>query len=273
MTTNKQDRKKQWEKRRVQRVLDYHNKKYEKNIAIKDKTTDVYPQLRGQSNWDWVCTDTGTGNEIAVEVKRLTDLKLEERGHIIWQLLEEVRGSLSDKLPGTFFLSVDIPKDYYPPIGKIKEPRNRQEFKNTLYKTIYETAQRLKLGENECLNSQIIGQLPFTLPDLFLCDLQKVSDEDSILGLGSGVTGFWSQWLDKHELGKFEHLVSHANEQLKKANVKETFLVIIDEGHRIAYSGTVAEAFKHINHDSYSCINHVYYLSGEKITEVPFPTP
>lgn len=271
MTKNKQDKKDRWERKRVQRVLDYYNKKYGTHIEIKDKSIDVYPQLQGQTNWDWVCYDTEAGEEIAIEVKKLLAPKLEEIGNIMWQLLEEVRDCLSNKLPGTFCLYTDIPKNFYLPIGEIKEIRNRQEFKNTLCKAIYETAQRLKSGENEYLNSQIIEQLPFSLPDCFLCSLHKLSGEGSMLIRGSGFTGFWPPQLDEDELEKFKQLVSHANTQLSQANVKQTFLVIIEEGHRIALPDTVADALKRINRDSYSHINHIYYVSGEKVVEIPLP--
>ncbi|MFC1955103.1 hypothetical protein ACFLWZ_00950 [Chloroflexota bacterium] len=43
MTTNKQDKKDRWERKRVQRVLDYHNKKYVAGIEIKGKSIDIYP--------------------------------------------------------------------------------------------------------------------------------------------------------------------------------------------------------------------------------------
>ena len=83
MDKTKQDRRKEWQRKRVQRTLDYHNMKYGTNITIKGKTRDVYPILRGESDWDWVCYDTKTGNEIALEVKRLMDEKLEKRQDII----------------------------------------------------------------------------------------------------------------------------------------------------------------------------------------------
>ena len=259
----------------MQRVLDYYNEKYGTHIEIKGKTTDIYPDLKGQINWDWVCYDTKTGEEIAVEVKKLTDPQLEERGNIIWNILEEIKDNLSNKLPGTFVLGIDIPNNYYLPLSG---QRNRQEFKNLLYETIFQIAQRLKLEEERALTPQIIGQLPFALPDSFFCALQKVDNEGSVLGLSSGVTGFWSRWLDEHELKKFEKLVSHANnEQLKVAkkefNVKETFLVFICEGLRLANPYTVANAIKRINRDSYSYINYICYVSGEKVTEIPLPTP
>jgi len=271
MARTKQDKKDNWERKRVQRVLDYHNKKYGTNIVIKGKAPEVYPQLKGQLNWDWGCYDTKTGDEIAVEVKKITDPKLEERWNIMWQLLEEVRNDLSNKLPGTFSLCIGIPKNFYLPIGEIKETSNRQEFKNTLCKIIYETSQSLQLGEEKGLTPQIIEQLPFVLPDSFWCALQKVSDEGSVLGLGSSTPG------SKLELKGFEQLVSDANKQLnvakKKFNVKNTFLVFIDEGLRLANPYTVADALKHINCDSYSYINHIYYVSGEKVEEIPLPIP
>ena len=263
-------------RKHVQRVLDYHNKNYQAHIIIKGKSIDVYPELKGRINWDWFCYDAKTGGEIAVEVKRITDPKLERRDNTIWQLLEEIRNDLSNKLPGTFVLYIDVPKNFYLPIGKTKEPRIRQELRNALCKAICETAQRLKLEEDRGLTPHITGQLPFALPDSFFCALQKVSNEGSALKLGSGVTDFWSWELNKHELKKFEKLVSHANnEQLKVAkkefNVKETFLVFICEGLRLVGQYTVADALKRINPDSYSRINHVYYVSGEEVAEIIFP--
>lgn len=272
MTTNKKDRKDSWEKKHVQRALDYHNKKYETNIEIKGKTTDIYPQLRGQPNWDWVCYYLETEEEIAVEVKRLTDPKLEEKSNVLWQLLEEIQNSFSKskKLPGKFLLSFDIPQHYYLPFNK---KGNRQELQDILCKTVSQTAQTLKLGETKDLIHQIAKQLPFTLPDLSPLDLTKFSDEGSALYKSSGITGWDSIHFDKTELEEFELLIAHANEQLKKANVKETFLVLIEEGYRHKDPGEVAEAFTKINAESYSVIGQVYFVRGKEIAEIPLPTP
>ncbi len=275
MTANKQARKDEWERERVQRVLDYHNEKHGMHITIGGKTQDVRPDLKGKSDWDWVCYDIETGDEIAVEIKKLTDEKLEVRQNTIWDVLEEIQNDLSNKLPGTFSLGISIsPGDYYLPL---RGQQNRQKFKDVLCEAIFQTAQTLKLNEDRGLTPKIIGQLPFTLPESFFCMLQKVSDEGSILGLSSGVTGFWSPRLNEHELKEFEKLVSHANQQLevakKEFNVKETFLVVIDEGLRLANPNTVADALKQINRASYSYINHIYYVSGEEVIEISLPTP
>lgn len=270
----------------MQRVLDYHNKKYKTHVEIKGRATDVYPRLKGQFNWDWdwVCCDTETSDEIAVEVKKLTDEKLEVRYNTLVDILEGIKNDLSGKLPGTFLLGHSIsPKNYYLPLQGHRGHQNKQKFKNVLCEAIFQTAQTLKLKEVQALTPQIKGQLPFALPDSFFCALQKVSDEGSALYKSSGVLGFWSLKLKEPELEKFEELVSHANDkQLKVArkefNVKETFLVIIAEGQRLTIPETVAKALKKINHDSYSQINHIYYISydisgeGKEVEEIPLPT-
>ena len=230
MTKNEQDIRDEWwwERTRVQRVLDYRNKKYKTHIAIKGRATDVYPCLKGQLNWDWVCCDTETSDEIAIEVKKLTDEKLEVKYNTIVDVLEEIKKDLSNKLPGTFLLSISIsPKNYYLPL---RGYQNKQKFKNVFREAIFQTAQTLKLEEEQALTPQVIRQLPFALPDSFFCDLCKVSDKGSTLYISSGVTGFWSWKLNEHELKKLEELISQANEQLSQAtNAKRTMVVIIEE--------------------------------------------
>jgi hypothetical protein len=271
MVRTKQDRKDEWERKRVQRVLDYHNKKYGTRIKIKDRTTRVYPQLKGQINWDWVCYETETGEEIAaIEVKRLTDSELEGRRSILWQLLEEVRDSLNDakELPGTFVLSVEIP-NYYPLPFKRE---NKQEFKNILYEVIRESAQRLKLREEKELITEISRLSSFRLDNVCFFTLTKLYNEGSLISQGFGIGGVWSsRSFDDSELKEFEQLVSHANIQLKKANVKEAFLVIIEEGYRWKNPPAVEEAFKNMDSANYSDINRVYFVSGAKVVEISLP--
>lgn len=273
MTTNKPDRKDKWEREHVQRVLDYHNRKYGAHIEIKDKATNIYPNLEGQLNWDWVCHDTKTGDEIAVEVKKLTDEELEVRHNTIGDVLEEIKNDLSNKLPGTFLIGSSSPTNWNIPL---RGQQNKQKFKSVLCEAIFQTAKTLKLEEEQALTPQIIGQLPFTLPDSFFCALQKVSDEGSALYKSFGFVGVWPRQLNNHELVKFEELVSHGNEQLKvakdKFKVKETFLVIIEEGLRITLPSTIPDAFNSISHNSYSYIDHAYCVSGEEVTEIPLPT-
>lgn len=275
MNKTVQDKNNEWERERVQRVLDYHNEKHGAHVELIDKAENVYPELKGQSNWDWVCYDTETDEEVAAEVKKLTDEKLEVSYNTIGDVLEEIKNDLLNKLPGTFLLSISIsPKNYHLPL---RRHQNKQKFKNVLCEAIFQTAQTLKLEEEQALTPQIIGQLPFALPDSFFCALYKFSDKGSALYKGSGVTGSWSPGLNEHELKEFERLVSHANEQLKLAkkefNVGATFLVIIEEGLRMTLPSTIPDAFKSISRNSYSHADHAYCVSGEEVAEIPLPPP
>lgn len=272
MTRTRQNRKDEWKSERLQRVLDYHNKKYGTHIEIEGKTQNIRPNLKGSSDWDWVCFDTATGDEIAIEVKNLTDEKLEERANLLWQLLEKVTNSLSQsgELPGTFHLFVHIPNDYYLPFKQ----RNKQELRNLLYEVINRSAQKLKSGEKEDLEHEIFAGLSFQLDNRCSFTLAKLYNEGSIISKGSGTGGSWnSNSFNNSELEELERMVSQANIQLKKANAKETFLALIEEGYRWKNPPVVTEAFKNINPVSYSEITHVYFIRGKEVTEIPLPTP
>lgn len=278
MATTKQHKKDNWERKHVQRVLDYNNRKYGTHIEIEGKTQDVRPDLKGKSDWDWVCYDTETGDEIALEVKRITEEELEEKRHQIYNLLLEVTSSLSHKLKGTFRLFVDTLKDYNFPFKDDNLPakerrKSRQIFKNILSETIIEAAERLNVGKTEDLRQTFSEGLSFNLTDILLLELQKISNQGNLIELHHGTTGWYSIGFDELELEKFEQLVSRANMQLKQSNTKETFWVLIEEGERPINPPEIVEAFKNINASSYSEIKHVYFIRGEEVTKIPLPTP
>ncbi len=278
MTTYSQNKEDSWEKRHVQCVLEYHNKKYGTHIAIGGKTQDVRPDLKGKSDWDWVCCDTETGDEIALEVKKLTDQALEAKDSMMWQFLEKVRDSLSTKLPGTFGLHVNIPGDYYLPI---KGQKDKQELQDLLCTMIDRTAPRLQVGEEADLKRKIIillrimkkeGERFYIPRGVVSCKLYKYSDEGNVLALSPGLMWWQSLEIEETELEQWEQMVSHANEQLQKANVKETFLVFI-EGHSGRKPSALEKAFSSIKQESYSAIKYVYFVIGEEVTKVRLPTP
>lgn len=271
MAKTKQDLKYEWERDHVQRVLDFKNSCCGSQIKIKGKAVDVYPQLKGQSNWDWVCYDEKTGEEIAVEVKRITDTKIEEKSSIMWQLLREIQHILNESkiLPGIFSLSLDIPQDYSLPF---RISNNRQVLRDTIIKVVQKAAQTLELNEELDLAPQIQGQLSFKLPDFTPLTLYKLSDQGSAIYKSSGVTGGGSIEFDESELEEFELLVTHSNEQLKLAKVKETFLVIIEEGFRHKDPPEIEAAFAKIKLESHSEIRHVYFVRGKEVAEISLPS-
>jgi Mor family transcriptional regulator len=236
----------------------------------------VRPDLKGKSDWDLVCHDTETGEGIAIEVKGLTEERLQERSKIMWQLLEEIKNSLSksQKLAGTFHLYADIPGDYYLPVGQ----GDKKEMRNLFFEIICRAAPKLQIGEEADLKRRISLMLrimkktgrQFYIPQTLSCTLVKIDNEGSLLVLGSGLT-YWKSPLEGAELQKFEELVSQAKGQLQKADVKETFLVFT-EGHSGREGSELEKAFNIIKKESYSGIKYVYFvMMGEKVTEIPLP--
>jgi hypothetical protein len=252
----------------VQRVLDYHNSSHGTHIIIKGRAEEIYPDLKGQLNWDWVCFDEEAGKEIAVEVKRVTDEYLEERQDIIWRVLEEVCHELSGKVSGTFVLSVMIPVKYMP-----FKRQQKNLFKNTLVTLILKVkSHKIREGQSINLLPGISKKISFKLPDSSAIHLTKLSAQNSVVYKGSGCLRWRSPQPTTEELKKLEGLVGHANyRQLSQAcNATERFLVIINQGFGIN-SHMVAKAFGSITPNCYSNIDRVYYVSGESVSEIPLP--
>ena len=259
-----------WEKGRVQRVIKHYNKNYGTHLRIKGRSEDVYPDLKGQLNWDWVCYDTRTKDEIAVEVKRLTDPQIEQKSRIIWQILTEVQNRTNKAriLPGTYLLSSEI---NFNKALLFKEKGDKTELKDTMFKVICESAKSMKQGEEKLLTPLIKQRLSYQLPDLTSLTLYKISAEDSLVIKGSGITGFGSIEFDANELNEFQKLVAHANDQLGKANPRKTLLVIIEEGFRHKDPVVIKEAFSKIKPACYSNTNNVYFVRGKKVVEILLP--
>lgn len=159
---------------------------------------------------------------------------------------------------------MDIDNNYDFPFKK--QPKNKQAFKDILYEAIVEAAQRLNVGEKTDLQPKINERLPFELPHIMFFDLYKGNNKGNVLLLELLIGG--SAFI----LENFEQMVSHANEQLKKAHVKETFLILIEEGYNPKDPPEITDAFTNINPKSYSEIRHVYFIRGEKIAEISLPT-
>jgi hypothetical protein len=273
MSNTTQQRKNEWEKRHVQSVLDFYNCKYDTHFVVLGKSTDIYPELIKQSNrhldWDWVCTDPQTGNEFAVEVKRITDQKAEEKSHILWQLLTEVQNNLNNNrvLQGTFHLSSNFSMSFDLPFSK----NNKNELKEVLYNIILEESQKLEVGKEIGLTSKVQRQLSFRLPELTLFILHKIDAQNSYLSKGSGIGTVGSINFDEEELEEFQRLLIHANMQLGTANPRNTLLVIIEEGFRHKDPDTITDAFSRISPEYYLNIDQVYFISGKEVAEIQLP--
>lgn len=257
------------EKKRVQRMLDDHNQKYRGHIVIRGRSCEVYSELEGCVNWDWVACDEETGEESAIEVKVITDAKIEEMMKESYKILNEVRGSLLGQMPGVFLLTIDVPDDFYFPFRG--QPQNRQIFVDAISEAVEQSMQTIEVGETIDLTERVKAKLPFELPHTAFLDLHKLDDEGKFLLVEPQTGGTGCVSLNEAELAWFEGIVLHASYQLKQSNASETFLLLIEERFKPTDPNGIAKAFQEMSRASYSNIKHVYFMSGETVREISLP--
>ena len=254
----------------VQRVLSYHNNKYRTNIVILGRYEDIYPGLRGKANWDWVCRDETKGNEVAVEVKRLTNPELEERSSVLDEIGRQLSSELSGKLPGTFLLDIGIPEE---PIEM--RLAHKEQLKGILKESICEAAQRLRMKGEEDLTQCIQDKLPHQLSEKCTFSISKHNSVRSYLGISPHYIGFGPiERLEGKEFKEFKELIQGANRQLglaTKRGISETILILIEQGFSFAEADVIQETFRVLELLDYNHIKHVYRISGDEVQEI-FPS-
>ena len=255
----------------VQYVLNCHNDQYRTDMVIMGSCEDIYRELKGKTNWDWVCRDKTNGNEAAVEVKRLTKQKLEERKSILYQIGGELYKELSGELPGMFVLHMGIPEE------SIQLHRaNKEQLKSVLTELICEVAQRLEVKGDEDLTQRVKDKLPYQLPEKCTFNINKYNDGKSYLGINPHYTRFCPVGrLEGKEFDKFKKLIQGANEQLASATrrgILETILIIIEQGFSFAEADVIQETLKVLDPSDYSHIKRVYRVSGDEVQEILLPS-
>lgn len=266
----------EWEKKRVQRVLRYHNIKYGTNIKIIDRATNIFPQLIGQTNWDWVCRNKTTSEEVAVEVKRFTDEDIENLFNNLRRILSGVKRKLASNLQGSFYLDISLPvyqgalRDY----PFLLQSEKKRKFGELLLKTVSNESQKLTLKKVIDLTPAIAKSYP--LPDGFKCNLKKASNEGNQLLLSSGTIGVYSLHVTESQLLQLKCQVTYANQQLKVAKtygINQTMLIFIEEGHSwIEQPEELEQSFKTFDPTTYQNIRFVYFISGTRVTEIRLPS-
>jgi hypothetical protein len=261
-----------WEKIRVQRVLDYCNEKHGTHIVVQGKADTIYPELKGQLNWDWVCRDTQTKEEIAVEVKKLTNPQKEQEYGAIRKAFTKIETKVNNtrELHGTYLLSSQIQLNQTRIFG---EKGNKEKFIDAVVQTVCESAKSMKQKEEKLLTPLIKPRLSFQLPDFTSITLCKISDKGEKIGKGFGTSGIYSINFSEKDLKEFERIIIHANTQLEKSTKKNTMLVLIEEGYGFKDPPAVTMAFSRIQPESYSKIGRVYLISGKEISEILLPNP
>jgi hypothetical protein len=235
--------KEDWQKSYIQRVLDYHSKRYGRNIAIVGRCEEIHPELKGQLCWDWSATDKNKSGEVAIEVKRLTSRQLQEGFSVLYQTCRKLRGELRGSLKGTFLLYIRVSQENPFDFRELTTDK-RQQFKNILKGLILEKAQSLPTGREQDLTLELREELPQVLPQGCYCKLYKLNDEGSYLSPHVPVD--WSppsEKLQGEDLVEFQKLLQSANHQLAEAKargISDTFLIIVE----IWFSGAEADVLQ-----------------------------
>lgn len=253
----------------VQGVLSYHNKTHRANIAIEGRCEDIYPELRGKANWDWVCRDETKGNEVAVEVKRLTNPELEERSSVLDEIGRQLSSELSGKLPGTFLLDIGIPEE---PIEM--RLAHKEQLKGILKESICEAAQRLRVKGEKDLAQRLNRELPYQLPEACTFIVKKRASGESCLDISLGYVGWGPVGsLEGNEFKKFKESIQRANGQLALAierGISETILIIYDR-YSFADANAIEETFRVLESLDYDNIKYVYLDSRFEVREILLP--
>jgi len=255
-----------WQKPYIQRVLDYHNKKHGTSIAITGRYEEIYSKLQDEHSWDWVCHDKSNGDEIAIEVKRLTDPHLQERFSVLYQTCRELSGELSGNLKGTFLLFIDISEEQQFDL----KGANKQRIKENLKELILKEAQSLGTGSEKDLTTELRALLPKVLPQDCYFKLHKFDNEGSYLAPDVGVA--WSapsEELQGKDLVEFQKLVQSANQQLAEAKAKgisDTFLIIVEIWFSGAEADIIQETLHHLEPRNFCFIKHIYHVGHNSVS-------
>ena len=253
----------------VERVLSHHNSNYRTNIVILGRCEDIYPDLKGKTNWDWVCIDE-TDIKVAVEVKRLTIPELEKRKSVLHQIGKELSNELSGKLSGTFILHIGIPEKTIN-----LEGANKEKLTNTLQELICEATKRLGIKGEEELTRCLKNKLPYQLPNECTFSVSKHNNEGSYISVSPHYVGWGPVGrLEGNEFEEFKRLIQSANRQLasaKEKGISDTILIIVEQGFSFAEADVIQETLKVLNLLDYKDIKYIYRISGNEVQEI-FPS-
>ncbi len=240
-----------WQKPYIEATLNQHNATYGTSFIMIGRCESVYQELEGKQRWDWVCRDSNKETEGAIEVKALTKELLEEQSHFLWhEIGQQLKNSLSGKLPGTFHLSIGMTGRRLELRGKTKE-----EVINFLETKITEVAPDLKERESYVLLKKSENRPSITI--------NKISNSGS--KLSPGLRYAWGGHLlgGDELLTSVKKLIQNANRQLgesKGRGILETFLIIIAGWYGDVAIAELQDKFRGLDKKDYSNIDFCYLV-------------
>lgn len=258
----------------MQRVLEHHNRKYGTNIQIVGVCEEIYPELRGKLNWDWVCQDNNNSDEIAVEIKRLENYRLREKFSVLNRIFKKLSNALSGKLPGTFLLFMHISEEQH---FALNDPSGfrKQKLKNTLTEIILKQAKVMETGEERNISQELRERLPDIVPHDCYCNLQKFDNEGSYLGASPSPGGFApSGEFQGKDLVEFTKLIQGANkkfDEAKKRGIIQTFLILLEIGFSGAEADVIQKTLQSFSPSDCGSIKYCYFHDGKVLYQIDLP--
>lgn len=255
---NKED----WQKVYIQPALDYHNKKYNKNITIVGRCEEIHPKLKGRRCWDWSAIDKNNGGEIAIEVKRLTNPKLQERFSELYKICRELSGELSGNLRGVFILSVEVFEEGHFDLRGV----NKQRLKEKLKELVVNEARSMENRQERDLAAELRVRLPEVVPRDHCLRLLKLDNAGSYVSPSCPVT-WWgpSGEPQGQDLIAFQKLVQDANRQLgeaKRKGISETFLILVELWFSGAEADVIQDTLRSFDPSDHNHIKFLYLVGS-----------
>jgi len=252
----------------VRWAVEAHNATYHTDFSVVGQARNIYPRLKNNSNWDWVCRDSVSGEEAAIEVKKLTAELAEKTHGELTKVAQEICTEVRDRLQGVFSLFVYLPN----PDFVVGNKAQRERLVEVIATFVIEVSNDLPAGETKTRKVDADRRLSDVLPagtwlDLHRHDRVKLKPADRQpnylhVSFDWGLSAATRTLADK-ELDEFRCLIAKANKQLgvaKQKGIPETFLILVE----ISFSGAAPDAVKNtlddLAPDTYSNINHIYLV-------------
>lgn len=260
----------------VRRVLEAHNAAYHTNFTVCGRAESMYPCLHGETNWDWVCKESASGIEAAMEVKELTRQLPKQTYSELQKVAPKVNTEVRGQFQGLLTLSVDLPGPEFK-VGGLAQRKNLVEH---LARFVLENAKEVPDNKTKAAVVEAGDQLSEVLPpgtwlDLYRHDPAKLKPAARQLNhlavnFGWGMFGA-TQILTGEELGEFRSLINKANQQLgvaKQKGIPETLLVLVEIGFSAASPDAVKDTLDWLAPSTCPNINHIYLVGYPRAQRV-----
>ena len=251
-------------------ALECHNSTYSTGFSLRGRAEDVFPELRGQENWDWVCIDGSSGEEGAVEVKRLTREFPEKVAGYLRKLGQAVSHKLRDGLTASYLVRVGM----LGPDVKMSS-RARRQLIDGLASLLLDMIPQTSQDKHASRLIRADHPLSHLLPSGSWLDLHKIDDAqlkpeargNHFLHIDFGWASHGATGrLPDEELVKFQKLVEKGNQQLglaKQRGIRQTFFVLAELGYSGAEPEAVESSLSNPSLSDYCHGEHIYLVGFE----------